>query len=150
MSICFDAFLLTEVFKWIKEEVLIIEVDDSGIIDSYRNCRFNYFFYQKNKKDNASKPGNKRMPYSGVKIDECDFSCPSSFVLSRRVFLTREAPKLPLAGCDRVRKCQCKLIHFDDRRQNPDNRRVLSQVLRDIFRGDEKRISIRRGRRIED
>lgn len=108
------------------------------------------FFYQKNKRGKVSKPSAKRMQYSGVKIDECDFSCPSSFALSRQVFLTREAPRLPLAECDRVRKCRCKLIHFDDRRQTHDDRRVFSRVLRDIFKGNEKRISFKRGRRKDD
>jgi len=97
----------------------------------------------------ATEQPEKFKPYAAVKIDACDFSCNAAFEHSSKVILKREAPTLPLQGCDCHTRCRCQLIHFDDRRQTNDDRRSGSRVLQDIFQGDERR-SVKRGRRVTD
>lgn len=92
----------------------------------------------------------KYMPYAAVRIDACDFSCSAAFEHSSKVFLKRDAPELPLKRCDAHTRCRCRLVHFDDRRQSDEDRRSGSKVLQDTFQGDERRHSVKRGRRITD
>jgi hypothetical protein len=97
----------------------------------------------------TSEQTKKYQPYAAVKIDACDFSCNAAFERSSKVMLKRDAPTLPLHGCDCHTRCRCQLIHFDDRRQSNDDRRSGSRVLQDTFQGDERR-SVKRGRRATD
>ncbi len=92
----------------------------------------------------------KYMPYAAVKIEACDFSCSGAFECSSHVFLKREAPKLPLESCDSHTRCSCRFIHLEDRRQHHEDRRSGSRILQDTFRGDERRSTVKRGRRITD
>jgi len=96
------------------------------------------------------KPTGNYQPYAAVKIDACDFSCSDAFDTSSQTFLLGEAPSLPLAGCDCQTRCKCKLMHFNDRRQNHGDRRSGSLVLQDVFTGDERRRMRKRGRRYTD
>lgn len=108
------------------------------------------FFVSKNKKSKIPKQTATDKQYAAVKIEDCDFSCSAAFDLSSKIYLASEAPSLPLNDCDRTERCRCRYVHFNDRRQNTDDRRNESQVLRDTFVGDEKRLSKRRGRRADD
>jgi hypothetical protein len=40
-------------------------------------------------------------------------------------FLSREAPPLPLPACTKPETCDCKFVHFNDRRQE-ERRDILS------------------------
>lgn len=89
-------------------------------------------------------------PYAAVKIEPCDFSCPAAFEHASKPFLVSEAPSLPLAECNKIEACRCKFVHHHDRRQSSDDRRLNSQIMRDTFHGEEKRSSLKKGRRKED
>ena len=89
-------------------------------------------------------------PYAAVKIDPCDFPCSPAFDSAARIFLSRDAPTLPLNNCDRTSRCRCKYIHYDDRRQNHEDRRSGSLVMQDVFNGENRRMNSKRGRRKDD
>jgi hypothetical protein len=62
-------------------------------------------------------------------------------------FLSAEAPRLPLQGCDAA-VCECRYRHHQDRRAKP--RRLVDRgELRRPFTGVEQRV-ISRGRRSSD
>jgi hypothetical protein len=109
-----------------------------------------FFLVSKNKQSKISEQTATHKQYAAVRIEDCDFSCAVAFDQSSRIYLASEAPSLPLNGCDRTEKCRCRYVHYSDRRQNHDDRRNDSQVLRDTFVGNEKRISKKRGRRVDD
>jgi hypothetical protein len=43
-------------------------------------------------------------------------ACPDALDLGRARILSAEAPRLPLATCDRPSDCRCRYQHHDDRR----------------------------------
>jgi len=45
-------------------------------------------------------------------------ACDAAQACKGKRFLSIDAPRLPLAGCD-VRRCECKYRHYDDRRAGP-------------------------------
>lgn len=98
----------------------------------------------------APAPPKDYKPYAAVRVEACDFSCNEAFELSSKVLLRRDAPDLPLKTCRSTARCACRLVHFDDRRQNDSDRRSGSRVLQDTFQGDERRDGIKRGRRLSD
>jgi len=64
-------------------------------------------------------------------------------------FLARDAPRLPLRGCD-VDPCQCRYAHFDDRRE--DERRQIHALQRgfiDAVGSRERRGERERRRSVE-
>lgn len=107
-------------------------------------------FFFKLRKPNKSERSPTPKRYAAVMIDHQDFPCSAAFDRSTQLYLACEAPKLPLETCDRPEKCRCKYVHFDDRRQKEDDRRVSSPLLRDSYIGDEKRTPRKRGRRFDD
>ena len=65
-------------------------------------------------------------------------------------FLEREAPSLPLPGCGAAH-CNCRYVHYDDRRRHQTDRRSLYGVKAELFEvsGQEERRQ-RHGRRSTD
>jgi hypothetical protein len=61
-------------------------------------------------------------------------------------YLSAEAPKLPLAGCDAA-QCKCRYVHRDDRRAGPRRASDTSVSQQRAWQGKERR---RGGRRITD
>ena len=59
------------------------------------------------------KPGSE---WHAVEIIAGRFACPEARALVRRRFLSREAPRLPMAECSTPWRCQCIYRHFPDRR----------------------------------
>ena len=53
-------------------------------------------------------------------------ACAASRVLHGRRFLAGTAPPLPLSGCD-SNDCQCRFVHFADRRNGDDRRRPFQK-----------------------
>lgn len=43
-------------------------------------------------------------------------SCAAAALCRHKKFLSREAPRLPMSGCDQPDDCPCTFRHFDDRR----------------------------------
>ncbi|MEJ0084879.1 MAG: hypothetical protein WDO72_04325 [Pseudomonadota bacterium] len=51
-------------------------------------------------------------------------SCAAAALCRNTRFLSKDAPRLPLAGCEHPEECNCKFRHFDDRRGNGGRRAV--------------------------
>ncbi len=64
-------------------------------------------------------------PYHCVAIAFRKDACRAARGLNRQRMLSREAPLLPLPGCD-AKVCRCKYVHYDDRRED-DRRHPLAQ-----------------------
>jgi hypothetical protein len=79
--------------------------------------------------------------------DACDFRavslapslecCAATKGVASRRYLWREAPRLPLAGCERSSNCTCKFIKHADRRDG--DRRLLGCATKQWFMGGERR-----------
>ena len=75
-------------------------------------------------------------------------ACAAALALSDQRFLSKDAPPLPLKGCDAF-KCECHYEHYDDRRKG--NRRTQDMgVSIDGYAGNEQRDKSKRGRRATD
>jgi hypothetical protein len=86
----------------------------------------------------AAAPAPKRvMSYHAVTIATGARCCSAAEALREQRFLSREAPKLPLANCD-VLQCECRYAHHDDRRRGPRRAREMGVAL-DGYEGAEKR-----------
>lgn len=89
-----------------------------------------------------------RSPYHAVVVVPGPRACAPAQALRDRRFLSREAPALPLPGCDSGR-CQCRYAHFDDRRKGL--RRAHDLAVSIDGHGDtERRDRSKRGRRKDD
>ena len=65
--------------------------------------------------------------WRSVKIAPGLICCDYASILAGKVFLSREAPPLPLANC--VEKdCRCKYIHLEDRRSGGDRRATFDEL----------------------
>jgi hypothetical protein len=53
--------------------------------------------------------------WHAVAIRTSSTACAASQACQARRYLSSEAPRLPLAGCDAAH-CDCKYVHFPDRR----------------------------------
>ena len=69
----------------------------------------------------ASKKLSDTSPFHAVSIKTAEKACSAAREISGRRFLSVAAPKLPLPGCD-VRECQCRFVHYKDRRNGKDRR----------------------------
>ena len=86
--------------------------------------------------------------WRSVKIRPGLMSCASVTAISSQVFLSRDAPPLPLEGCGE-KGCNCHYIFLDDRRNGGDRRIDLSR-LGDFFpayEGERRQVP---GRRLAD
>jgi len=77
-------------------------------------------------------------------LNDC---CREVKALNGKRFLVRNAPILPLAGCE-MAECQCRYVRFNDRRQEP--RRDSEYGIKTSFVRDIERRVSRRGRRKTD
>jgi hypothetical protein len=59
--------------------------------------------------------------FQGVTVKPCLDACDAVQAIVGTRYLSREAPALPLAGCDQQR-CDCTYRHFSDRRQRGNRR----------------------------
>jgi hypothetical protein len=85
-------------------------------------------------------------PYHAVSILPGTGACAAANRFSGQRMLPKQAPRLPLPGCD-AKICDCRFKHHKDRRAGP--RRNSDVVLMTAsFPGKERRRS--RGRRAED
>ena len=89
-------------------------------------------------------------PYHAVSIVAGPQCCAAAKAQVGRRYLSKEAPRLPVAGCDRP-DCRCRYAHHDDRRALP--RRIVDG--RDArpaapYKGPERRLKSSAGRRLQD
>jgi hypothetical protein len=87
-------------------------------------------------------------PYHAVTVVPGARACAAAQALRDRRFLSRQAPPLPLPGCDSGR-CQCRYEHFDDRRKGLRRAHDLAVSI-DGHDDTERRDRSKRGRRKED
>jgi hypothetical protein len=68
-----------------------------------------------------SKPTSKaiREPWHSVSIVPGKNPCDAVLANPRRRTLSREAPRLPVAGCSDPEHCQCRYQHHADRHAGP-------------------------------
>lgn len=83
-----------------------------------------------------------------VRIRPGLISCQQARQLSDRLFLTGDAPPLPLPECAEM-NCSCHYLHFGDRRSLPE-RRIKIQKLTAIFSGLGRDRRLTSGRRSRD
>lgn len=62
-------------------------------------------------------------PFHAVSIEPHQHSCLAAKALKAQRFLSEEAPALPLIACA-ASECQCKYIHYPDRRSGDTDRRL--------------------------
>ncbi len=87
-----------------------------------------------------------RAKYHAVAIRPGTISCQSVQRWTGRRLLSKDAPGLPVPGCN-LPKCNCQYRHYADRRAGP--RRVADQFNLPVeFSGKERRAG--RGRRASD
>ena len=94
-------------------------------------------------------PRPLRLRYHAVTVVTGNEACAQARSLKDVRLLSLEAPRLPLVGCDRQARCQCRFKHHSDRRAGP--RRGASSSL--VQRAQAQRDSDRRrlpGRRESD
>jgi hypothetical protein len=83
-------------------------------------------------------------PWHAVSIVPTAQSCAKARGLLRVRFLSKDAPHLPLEGCD-ARVCDCHYRHHDDRRREP-RRAAEVMASRRSWNGAERRsLAGRRG-----
>jgi hypothetical protein len=87
-------------------------------------------------------------PFQAISIFRGTTCCDMARRFSDHRFLVRDAPPLPLAGCNLGKACQCKYIKHRDRRAEP--RRLIDfGVAARLFDGRERRVR-GGGRRTKD
>ena len=87
-------------------------------------------------------------PWHAVSIVPGAQPCAAAAGLTRKRFLSREAPTLPLKACDQG-QCFCRYEHHDDRRKGPRRASEMG-VSVDGYEGRDKRGGPKRGRRKTD
>lgn len=65
--------------------------------------------------DGESERTLTRHPYHCVTVERGWYACGAVRGLGEKRYLSREAPLLPIPGCT-LQRCQCRYIHYDDRR----------------------------------
>jgi len=91
--------------------------------------------------------GKPRLKYQCVEVVAAVKGCEAARSLKGIRLLSADAPRLPLATCDRPSDCKCIYRHFNDRRQGPrrDNEHA---TIRAEHKGTEQRKRL--GRRDSD
>jgi len=84
--------------------------------------------------------------WHAVTIVACKESCDPARAQTGKRYLSSEALRLPLVGCD-AERCDCRYRHFDDRRGGPRRQEELSGAAPKSINQDRR---LRRGRRADD
>ena len=84
--------------------------------------------------------------WHAVSITGPSNACAAAQACKGKRYLSSEAPRLPLEGCDAAR-CECRYRHFADRRGDP-RREDETAAKQEARKGNDRRTS--RGRRATD
>jgi len=84
--------------------------------------------------------------WHAVTIAGSGSACAAAQACKGKRYLSSEAPRLPLEGCDAAR-CECRYRHFADRRGDP-RREDETAAKQEARKGNDRRTS--RGRRATD
>jgi hypothetical protein len=90
----------------------------------------------------------KVSPWHSVSLVTKANSCEAAHACRGKRFLSKHAPRLPLAECTVPDSCACAYKHHDDRRGNPRRKSELTGLKRGKSSTTERRIA--RGRRQTD
>ena len=82
---------------------------------------------KKNAEADSRPTVKKRGAYDALAIKYSENACDAAKTMTGRRFLSSAAPRLPLPDCD-LPECNCKFVHYDDRRVGPDRRSPFSQA----------------------
>ena len=93
-------------------------------------------------------PVKKTAVHHAVSIAPGHRCCAGARELRGQRFLSREAPMLPLASCDRA-DCTCRYEHHQDRRKGARRARDMGVAV-DGWVETDKREGVKRGRRKDD
>jgi hypothetical protein len=88
-----------------------------------------------------------RQPWHAVVIAAPASACAAAQACKGKRYLSSEAPRLPLEGCD-AKSCNCRYRHHADRRDGP--RRQEDQASAPVASRDQANRRSRRGRRATD
>lgn len=90
-------------------------------------------------------------PYHNVTIELTQTACQAVKELHGSHFLSKDAPSLPLTRCDAL-ACQCHFQHSEDRRDEPQERRIDYGVTHDLYGafGEKNRRVSKFDRRVDD
>ncbi|QFU74585.1 hypothetical protein EY643_02355 [Halioglobus maricola] len=106
----------------------------------------------------ASKPAplSKRKTQQAASVQpwhsiSCVGDCPALKTYKGKRFLVKNAPPLPVPGCTSGH-CECRYVHYEDRRDELDDRRGLNGLRAELFSqsGKGDRREKHRGRRQDD
>lgn len=99
--------------------------------------------------ENRPAPAKKPVqPWHAVSIEPGPRACDAAQQLRGQVFLSREAPALPLKQCDRS-ECSCRYEHHDDRRKGPRRAGEIGVTI-EGYVAQDRRAPAKRGRRGKD
>jgi hypothetical protein len=98
------------------------------------------FFYQHRKnrtqqRHHKPKHHHAQHPYHSVSVETLPDCCIAARKLAKKRYLSDEAPMLPLENCQ-ASDCQCRYLHFDDRRDEEAGRRNDFGLSQDLFGSD--------------
>jgi len=110
--------------------------------------RAKVLFRQSEPETSAASPRKAVNPHHAVVVVPGRHACAAANTLRDRRFLSREAPALPLTGCN-AGECTCRYQHYDDRRNAVRRARDLAVAI-DGYDGQEQRDGSQRGRRKAD
>lgn len=77
--------------------------------------------------DPAKLKAAKDTTYHAVSIKYAGSACEAAKAMVGRRFLASGAPRLPLPECD-ANACECRFVHYDDRRSGRDRRSPFQQA----------------------
>lgn len=88
--------------------------------------------------------------YRAVAIDCGTGACEAAKSMGAKRALVGELGRLPLKDCD-VAVCECKFIHYDDRRDAHEDKRAISALSTQLYQASgQKERRLRKGRRRSD
>jgi hypothetical protein len=86
----------------------------------------------------AAKPAVSASDFRAVSLAPSLECCAATKGAASRRYLWREAPRLPLAGCEMGSNCSCRFIKHSDRREG-DRRLLGCNSTKQWFMGGERR-----------
>jgi hypothetical protein len=100
-------------------------------------------------KPGAEAPARKITTYHAVTIVPGPRCCAHARALQGQRFLSKEAPALPLRGCNSA-DCTCRYEHYDDRRARPRRAHDMGVAVDGWVEEDRREADKKRGRRNSD
>jgi hypothetical protein len=100
-------------------------------------------------KPGAAAPVRKDTSHHAVGIAPGPRCCAQARALQGQRFLSRDAPPLPLRGCN-CADCSCRYEHHDDRRARPRRARDMGVAVDGWIEEDRREPQKSRGRRKAD